>query len=232
MADVVPAIIPHSFLDIERDALRVKGLVDFVQIDIMDGIFTPKPTWPYVGDEGEFDKLLSEDISMPYWKDLNYEVDLMVQEPIDAIDDWINIGAQRIIIHVESDGDIDEMIDKIRQRSGSEGSLIQTEIGLALVPSTPIEALEPYMEKINFIQCMGNDKIGFHGVELDEGVYDKIRRIREKYPNMDIAVDIGVNDETAPQLVEVGCTRLVSGSALFNAEDIKGQIKEFKELYN
>jgi len=232
MVEVVPAIIPHSFLDIERDSLRVKNLVDFVQIDIMDGIFTPEPTWPYVGDHGEFNKLISEEIAMPYWKDLNFEIDLMVQKPADVIDDWISGGAQRIIIHVESDGGIYEMIDKVRQRSGSEGSLIQTEVGIAFVPSTPFETVEPYMKMVDFVQCMGNDKIGYHGVELDENVYDKVRNIRLKYPSIPISIDIGVNDETAPLLVKAGCTRLVSGSALFNAENIKEQVEEFKKLYN
>ena len=232
MIEVVPAIIPESFRDIEQGMSRMKGKVSFVQIDVMDGAFAPDPSWPYVGDGGPitFNDLVHEDEAMPFWQDLNFEVDLMIRKPLEVLDDWISVGAQRIIIHIESEGDIDEMIKKIRERSGSHGSLLYTEIGLALVPSTPNEKLDAYLDNIDFVQFMGNDKIGFHGVELDEAVYDKIKELRKKMPGMPIAIDIGVNRDTAPKLVEAGCTKLVSGSAIFNSPESKEVIKEFKKL--
>jgi pentose-5-phosphate-3-epimerase len=67
---------------------------------------------------------------------------------------------------------------------------------------------------------MGSDNIGHHGEELDPAVLDKIRDFKKKYPEMVAGVDIGVNHDTAGELVEAGATRLVSGSAIFYSENI------------
>ena len=77
---------------------------------------------------------------------------------------------------------------------------------------------------------MGNDKIGYHGVELDEKVYEKIKILREKYSDLPIAVDIGVNETTAPLLIQAGATKLVIGSAIFNTDDIIGTVERFRNL--
>jgi len=75
---------------------------------------------------------------------------------------------------------------------------------------------------------MGNDKVGFHGVELDENVYDKIKELRKKYPKLEIAIDIGVNFETAPKLVKAGATKLISGSGIFKNKNIPEAIKKLE----
>lgn len=230
MVHVVPAIIPETLSDVEFRMRQVRNFVPYVQVDIIDGVFAPDPTWPYVNDDGTFQKIVDQVEEMPHWKDVGFEVDLMVQDPEQVIDQWIDAGAQGIILHVESDGDMSVIIDHIIERSGASDTPLHTNIGLALVPSTPIEALVPYMDRADFVQCMGSDEIGFHGVELEESVYDKIRSIRVAHPEHDIAVDIGVNTETAPKLVEAGCTKLVSGSAIYDADNIGDQIKTFQKL--
>jgi len=231
MTHVVPAIIPHSYADIKNRMAQVRTYVERVQIDIMDGDFAPEPSWPYVGNEDNmFERVISEEEPMPYWKEVNFEVDLMVTRPADVLDNWIDAGARGLIIHVESEGDVGEMIRHIRHRSGGGDLFLHTSIGLAFTPSTSLSVLEPYMDRADFVQCMGNDKIGFHGVDLDERVYDILHTLRERYPEHGRAVDIGVNEETAPRLVEAGCTKLVSGSAIFDADNIGAQVAAFQNL--
>ena len=77
---------------------------------------------------------------------------------------------------------------------------------------------------------MGNDKIGMSGVTLDEKVYDRIKLLREKYLDLPIEVDIGVNEQTAPLLVEAGATKLITGSVLFNSIDKIGLIEKLENL--
>jgi ribulose-phosphate 3-epimerase len=77
---------------------------------------------------------------------------------------------------------------------------------------------------------MGNDKIGFGGVSLDEKVYDRIKLLREKYSDLPIEVDIGVNEQTAPKLVQAGATKLITGSVLFNSYDKIGLVEKFRSL--
>jgi len=72
--------------------------------------------------------------------------------------------------------------------------------------------------------------MGYHRVELDEQVYKKIEILRKKYIDLPIAVDIGVNMATAPLLIKAGATRLVAGSAIFNANDIIDTINRYRNL--
>ena len=74
---------------------------------------------------------------------------------------------------------------------------------------------------ITFLGCNKN---------LDEKIYEKIKILKEKYSDLSIAVDGGVNKSTAPLLIERGVTKLVIGSAIFNTEDIIETIEEFKNL--
>jgi len=103
-------------------------------------------------------------------------------------------------------------------------------VGVALKPSEPLSRIEPMIPYIQFIQCMGNDKVGYNGVVLDESVYEKVRTLRELYKHMDISVDIGVNRETAPRLIEAGATKLISGSGIFKSADPIEEIKFYKKL--
>ena len=66
---------------------------------------------------------------------------------------------------------------------------------------------------------MGSDRLGEHGVELDEKAVEKIKLLRELYPDSIIAIDIGVSLETKDELTEAGATKLISGSAILEAEN-------------
>lgn len=223
MATIIPSIIPESFEEIKEKISLVVGLVDIVQIDVMDGIYTPKASWPYRNKDKDFESVVAEAEGMPGWKDVDFEVDLLVSKPEEKIEDWVRAGASRIVIHIESTTaeKVREIIDDYR------GAFV--EVGLALKPGTSNDKLEEFAEEIDFVQFMGNNKIGFHGVELDEKVLDKVREFREVHPELPIACDIGVNAETAGKLALAGVTRLVSGNAVFDSGDVAEAIEELKE---
>ena len=224
MIDVVPAIIPDSFETLSEKAERVRELVPRVQIDIANGSYAPTRTWPYTND-GHIARLLSQDEGLPFWEDLSYEVDMLVRNPEDVLDQWIDIGVDAVIIHIESTSEHSLILQKARERN--------VEIGWALKPSTPNQTLFDIIESAgmpNFIQVMGSDTIGHSGVELDEVVYEKIADIRAMYPELPIAVDIGVNEDTATALIDAGATKLVAGSAIFEAPDVREAIEQLENL--
>lgn len=221
MTDVVPAILPESFEDLSARVARVRGAVHVVQIDIADGSYAPTETWPYSHNE-HWDELFHEEEGLPFWEDVEYELDMLVKNPEQYIDEWIAVGISAAIIHIESTDSFERIADLLHEKN--------VLVGAGILPSTDISQLEPLIEYVDFIQCMGNDEIGRHGVELDERVYDKVRELRELYPDMPIAVDIGVNEETAPLLVEAGVTKLVSGSTVFNSPDPKETIAALENL--
>ena len=104
------------------------------------------------------------------------------------------------------------------------------EIGVSINPTTAVEELFPFINIIDFVQLMGIDTIGFQNQEFDEKVLEHIKTLKQKYPDLKISVDGGVNAVSAPLLVQAGADALVSGSAIFNSGDILGTIEEFRAL--
>ena len=231
MIEIIPAILPKNYEDLKNKIALVRGIVSLVQIDICDGIFVPSKTWPFStggADDYNFHRILNEEEGMPFWEDIDFELDLMVADAVENFDIYTKLGPKKIIFHIEAIGDIKNFKDFL------EGIDIyirdNIEIGIALNPSTALEQIFPMIPHIDFLQCMGNDKIGYQGISLDEQIYKKVEVLREKYPDLPIAVDIGVNKKTAPLLANSGATKLVIGSAIFNTDDIIGTIEEFKNL--
>lgn len=221
MTEIVPAILPASYNDLASHIARVHGLVPRVQIDIANGSYAPTKTWPYTSKE-HFRELISQEEGLPHWDEVDYETDMLITKPEEIISEWTDIGISAAIIHIESTEKLQECIAMAKERS--------IEIGFGVKPGTPLERLLPYLSEIDFVQCMGSDTIGHHGVILDERVYEKIKEIRKENSDIPIAVDIGVTFDTAPKLIAVGATKLVSGSAIFKNPDITEAVQYFESL--
>jgi len=219
--EIIPAILPKDFAELEDKVSLIKGFTKNVQVDICDGQFVPNATWPYRKTDDSFQKIIKEEEGLPGWESLNYEFDLMVNRPEDVVDEWVSAGALRIIIHAESKGDIAAALVKLEGR---------VEVGLALNIETPLDIVELHQNRLQFVQCMGIDHIGFQGQSFDDKVLEKIREVKAKFPDLLISVDGGVSLETAPKLIEAGANRLVVGSAIFNAENPLDAIQAFKRM--
>ena len=85
---------------------------------------------------------------------------------------------------------------------------------------------------INWVQCMGIEKIGFQAQPYDARVLENIKKIKEMYPSVLVSVDGGVNLHTAAQLVEAGADRLVVGSALFTSDSISDTLVKISSTFN
>lgn len=202
MIEIVPAILPKNFADLRDKLSLVRNLTRLVQIDICD------------------EKLVFEN-GLPFWEDFDFEIDLMVEEPENKLDYFINAGAQRIIFHPGITKNLDAIIKKLAGVA---------DIGIALDFATPPNVIELFLKQIDTIQVMGIRKIGFQGEPFEETTIDKVAILREKYPNLAISVDGGVNLENAKQLIKAGVTRLVIGSAIFENDNLKTAMEKFKSL--
>ena len=223
MTQVVPAIIPKTKEQMIEEIERVSGFADRIQIDISDGLFTRTQTWPYNGkDTDYFGDLKAESIGWPKWDNIDYEIHLMVQSPEIVALDWINSGVDTIIAHIEATPDFQNIVNICKK---SEISL-----GIAIMPGTDSEKIKPFINDVDFIQVMGSDKLGNHGAELEEKAKEMIRKLHDQYPEKMIAVDIGVSEETAEELVSLGATKLVSGSAIFEAVHPEDVYNYFKSI--
>jgi len=232
MAEILPALMPKNFLELEQYAKQFKGLVNTVQVDVMDGVFVPEASWPYNDGDVSFKEIVSLSLDLPESGSIDYEFDLMISAPEESIKSWMQTRASRFIFHVESIKDqiwFWKHLSRIKDLTPAPDAKT-VEIGLALNTTTSNEEVYPYVDKIDFVQCMGIEKIGFQGQRFDERVLDKIEDLRKRFPKLIISVDGGVSLETAPKLIAAGADRLVSGSAILESGDIKNAIKEFQSL--
>ena len=231
MKEIIPAIIPEDFYDLQGKMSLVAGLAPLVQIDVLDGKFTPEASWPYnVEEDKNFLDIVRGEKGFPYWEKIDFEVDLMVEDPFTFWEDWFNAGAKRIIFHIESKTNWETIIAEFKKHSVEKDLPFYTELGFAINIDTPLEKLLPVIAQADFIQCMGIARIGFQGEPFDERVIEKIKEIKKHYPEMIVSVDGGVSLENAQALIEAGATRLVSGSAIFEDSDISSIIGEFRNL--
>ena len=237
MIEVIPAIIPESFEDLKDKMALVKGFTHMVQIDVCDGKFVPSKSWPCVGyHDNSFKDIVEESEGFPFWESLDFEVDLMVKKPEDIFEDWVRAGAKRIVLHKESSENLLDFVKEVRNKYGYYGdSIIGIEIGIALNIKTPNEEIYKFLELndvgrslIDFVQFMGIDEIGYQGQVFNEKVLAKIRELRHSHPDTIISVDGGVTFENAHKIVESGVNRLISGSAIFESDDIKKAIEEMR----
>lgn len=210
--EIIPAIMPKDFEEITDKAAAVYRFVKAIQIDIMDGQLTHTVSWPYFpGQEESFEKIASGEIGLPYWKDIDYEADLMIRNPEDDFGSFVNAGFHRLIVHVESTLKFREIIEEWKG---------VVEIGAAINVDTENDILFPLIEDgVSFIQFMGIATIGYQGSPFDSRVLEKIASLRKLYPEVIISVDGGVNLETARLLVKAGANRLVSGSTIFQSDN-------------
>jgi len=231
MIEIIPALMPKSFSELEQYAGQFQGLTKGVQVDVMDGIFVPETSWPY-NKNGKLDisfkEIVGHDRSMPEKDALYYELDLMIDAPEKGIKSWTQTGASRLIFHIESVKDKDWFWKNLAhiKSPAPEFGVFGIEVGLAINITTSNEEIYPHIEKLDFVQFMGIEKIGFQGQPFDEKVLPKIEDLRERFPELIISVDGGVSLETAPLLVKAGANRLVAGSAILKSEDVEKTIKE------
>lgn len=219
MVDVVPAIIPKRFEDLEEKINQVAPYVKTVQIDIMDGTFVSVRSWPFNADDSE--EVFDGEEHLAEFRPLTFELDMMVAKPEQYIDMWSDFGIDTFVIHLGSTSNMQGVIDYIKDKEKG--------VGIALTPSESIDAIESYIKDVDFVQFMGNDRIGHQGVSLDERALESISGLRARHKEIIISNDIGVSLETAPELARAGANKLVSGSAIYESDDIEGTITKLKD---
>jgi ribulose-phosphate 3-epimerase len=222
MTEVIPALMASDLQELRWYFKEFADLVETVQLDVMDGVYVPPTSFPYNNIE-EFELLVSSNESLSQ-SGLNFEVDLMIENPAENIEDWLKVGAERIIVHVEGLENFDEIVESVKKYNESSSDSDVT-LGVAIGTTTENDGVTHLIEKADFVQFMGIETIGYQGTEFDERVIDKIADLRKHYPDHIISVDGAVDVDTAPALIAAGATRLVSGSAILESKDRKSVIE-------
>lgn len=232
MAVIVPAILPVSREDLEDRLSQLTGLVERVQIDVVDGVFSSPATWPYVGGaNGTSPEILTDGLLLELGS-FRYEVDLMVSNPEQVIGSWILAGANRITIHAGSVRSFGTLLSDLKSTYGYDKDFAPylLSVGVAFTVDSDLTLIEPYLSEIDYVQFMGIAHIGRQGEPFDERVLEKMKMFRAKHPRVSIQVDGGVTPKSAPVLLSAGAHRLVVGSDIWHAEDIGEEIMALEAL--
>lgn len=209
--------------------MRVKGAVKTAQIDVVDGRFAHNKTWPYK-DRTTFEKIVAEEHGLPLWEELDFQFDLMVENPNETVMDFVHAGASHIILHAKSSGVLEALQQLIDLRE--EGGAFSVKAGLAILPGSQPEILEPFEAQFDFVQVMGIGRVGFQGEPFDKRALYLLERLRRRYPSLLLQVDGGVSMDNARALAQAGANRLVVGSAIFKADDPVQAIANLKAEAN
>ncbi len=223
MIEVIPAVIPPNLNVVRETFSKVLGLCKKVQMDVVDGHYAPVTTWPFgPGQMEELLQMVRGEERFPFINDFDFEIDMLVLHPVEYLSDFLSIGAKSFVVHLDSTDHVKVCLETIKNAG--------CEAGLGIKPSGKMEELLKFLPLTNFVQFMGNDRVGFNGVELDPKLLPIIEEFHRMHPSVPIQVDIGVNFETAPKLVNAGVTRLISGSAIFEGDNIKQNIARLANL--
>lgn len=213
MVQILPAVLGKTEEQYKADINKLSACEalkgNWVHIDFADNKFVPNET---IGPEE------SSKISTTFQK----EAHLMVAHPKEWVDKLVEAGFKRIIFHIEAEDDIKKVIDYIRSKG--------LEVGLAIKMDTPLEKLEPFVDKIDVVMVMSIIP-GFQGQPFILESLERIRQIKSKGWKVKVAVDGSVRDENAKQLVEAGIDYLTVGSFLLKG-DIDENLERLWEIIN
>jgi len=212
---IAPSLLAADFARLGDEVQRVEAAgADQLHIDVMDGHFVPNLSMgPMVV------KSLRALTTLPF------NVHLMVEAPDRFIPPFIAAGADTITIHIESSRTAFTLLQSIK-RQGKRA-------GIAVNPVTPLCTIQYLLEELDEILLMSVDP-GFGGQSFVSPVVPKIRTARqmidERGLGIDLAVDGGVNEETAAAVVHAGANVLVMGSAIFHARDLGRVFHAIRQL--
>ena len=184
----------------EQLAEAEKAGVEVAHLDIMDGHFVPNLA---MGPG------LVKSIR-PVTKVL-FDVHLMISEPMRYVEAFVDAGADHITVHVESEGDISAVIDRIHELGCSAG--------ITLRPGTPVESLYPFLPKVELALVMTVEP-GFGGQSFMASQVPKVAALRAwakvHGQALHVEVDGGIKASNAAQVVAAGADVLVAGSSIYN----------------
>lgn len=215
---IIPTILVKTFDEVKERIRAVENYVEWVQLDVMDGVFVKNATWPYFAEASQ-GKHNPNDLK-DFKAKVKIEAHLMIENPEAVIDEWQNV-ADRIIVHFESKiANLESLIKKVHQSV--------KQIGLAINLETDYSIIEPFLKELDLVLLMAIDP-GWGGQKFEEKVLEKIEALRKIWPEGNIEIDGGINGENIKRILTAGANLFNVGSYIYNSENIEIAIKKLNE---
>jgi ribulose-phosphate 3-epimerase len=175
-----------------------------IHVDVMDGHFVPPITFGPLA--------VSAIADLVHGAGGLVDVHLMIERPEGQVAEVARAGADSITVHVEATPHLHYVLASIREHGCTAGA--------AICPATPAESLsEVAQDSLDLALCMSVNP-GWGGQDFIPASLDKLARMRSALPgNVALEVDGGVHENTVKPCVDAGANLLVTGSAVFGADD-------------
>ncbi|MFA5532390.1 MAG: hypothetical protein WDA13_02235 [Candidatus Shapirobacteria bacterium] len=195
---IIPTILEKEFWAAENKIRHAKNISRWIQIDVIDGVFTEGKTF-----ELELLNSKLEELENVLW-----EIHLMVKEPKNWIEKCNFINASRVIGQVEMMTNREDFITEIKD--------LGMEAGLAFDIETEIGEIPQETDLVLLL----SRKSGFGNYDLDEMIFKKIEKLKKikegKNLKFMIGIDGGINEENIKRLKEAGIDIAYCGGSIFN----------------
>lgn len=212
---IAPSLLAANFSDLRADMDMInRSEADWLHLDIMDGVFVPNISFGFP---------VLKHVAKLCHKPL--DVHLMIVSPEKFIPEVKALGAYMMNVHYEACPHLHRVVQQIKEAG--------MKAGVTLNPATPVSLLADIIRDVDMVLLMSVNP-GFGGQEFIPHTLEKVKELRALIGRTGssalIEVDGGVNDETAPLLVEAGADVLVTGSYVFKSPSPEETIHSLKTL--
>ncbi|MGM9984930.1 ribulose-phosphate 3-epimerase [uncultured Fibrobacter sp.] len=207
---IAPSVLNANFLNLKDEITAIeKGGAGLVHLDIMDGHFVPNISFgPGIS------ALIGKATTLPL------DCHLMISNPELFVEEFARIGSRYITVQAESTWHLDRILNRIRELGAKPA--------VSINPATPIENIQWILDLVDMVLVMSVNP-GFGGQSLIPYCLDKIRKLREMKPNLDIEIDGGIKLDNILDAKKAGANIFVVGSAIFKTDSPETTCKKFVE---
>ncbi len=228
---VAASILSSDFTHLGDEIKKCEDAgADMIHVDVMDGHFVPNISIGHC---------ILEAIR-PITK-LPIETHLMIDNPGMYVEEFCDLGADIVSIHVECYGQLRAQCDGLGkypkeidvldvERARGDVKKIQNKGKKAFMvinPGTPL-CLGDLEKDIDGVLIMSVNP-GFSRQKFKPEVLSKIEELRKTF-DKDISIDGGVSDKTAPDSVKAGANILATASYFFGSENPSEAVRILKAL--
>lgn len=185
-----------------------------LHVDVMDGHFVPNLT-----------------IGIPVVRalkkctDLPLDVHLMISNPEQMPEAYLEAGADYLSVHYEAAVHLDALLGRIRRGGG--------QAGVVLNPHTPVLVLSEILYKCDYVLVMSVNP-GFGGQTFISRSFEKVRELRKmigaRRLDVKIEIDGGMGPENTAEAVRSGVDIIVAGTSIFKAGNPKEAFREMQRI--